>query len=522
MSYHEEIISTALLGTQKKTLQTQFLPETIAELLKQIPSEDEEAKFFQAMALLQQYQKAGNLDVLIGTPELPIAQPEKQEYIDTKLQKALNILLNGEQHLDFFWKIFIDKCIDDKKVIPPSILVDFLEYMHNKPAYNNHIASLIGERGKWLAKLSPMWVNCENIPQKNEDTWDIKSVKLQNLLQLRQENPQKAREYMVTHWKDFSTSQRNSFIAVFREKISIDDEDALKHILEWIKAKKIEDNQHLITLQKEAISCLLCIPESDLSKEIWAKFKNYLVVEKGKIQIKLPKKPDDFFNQEQMWQKLRLLEKSYNELWYNDMEGWTYELLRHTSPKRLQEHFKLDITEILKQFNENETLKRTVKKQTLALYTKALAEAAFNFDNADWAKAWIGYFKDVYKLEEQGVSSLFYLLEWKDVEEVYQNHISFSSSDLRDYLAVLTEHSKAQKWSEKLSINTLQNLLLAASNHYINTTELQKVFLFLHPKAFEQISTKHPQENIGNWQQSNYSNEYRKIAVFKELTDLLM
>lgn len=522
MSYHEEVISTALLGTQKKTLQTQFLPEILAEIIKQMPSEDEEAKFFRAMALLQQYQKAGNLDVLIGLPELPIAQPEKQEYIDSKLQKALNILLNGEQHLNFFWEIFIDKCIVNQKIITPNMLVDFLEYMQNKPAYNHYIASLIGERGKWLAKLNPMWVNYQATPQKNEDLWDIKTMKLQNLLQFRQENPKKVREYIVAHWNDFSTSQRTNFVSVFRKNLSIDDEDALKYILEWIKAKKIEENQHLIALQKEVISCLLCIAESDLSKEVWAKFKNYLVIEKGKIQIKLPKKPDDFFNQEQMWQRLRLLEKSHNELWYNDMEGWAYEIFRHTSPKRLQEHFKLDITEILKQFNENETLKRTIKKHTLALYTKALAEAAFNFDNAAWAKAWIDYFKNIYKIEEQGVSSLFYLLEWKDIEEIYQNHISFSSPDLRDYLSVLTEHCDVQQWSEELSINTLQNLLLAASNHYINTTELQKIFPLLHPKAFEQISTKHPQENIGNWQQNNYSNEYRKLTVFKELTDLLM
>lgn len=521
MSYHEEIISTALLGTQKKVLQTEFLPQAIADMLQQIPFEDEEAKFFQAVGLWQQYQKAGTLEVLIDLPEMPAPQAETQEYIDTNYQKALDILLNSEKHYDFFWDLFVEKTLAAQKIITPNFLVDFLEYMSGKATYKAQIAHLIGNRGKWLCNFNANWENYEAIAQKPTDIWNPKKVEKKDLAQLRKENPQAAREYILQHWEEFDTTRRANFVDIFQENLSQEDEEALLWIWQWVLAKKIEDNQYLNQLKNKAVTNLLLIPNSALSQEIWEIFKTYLVLEKGKIQLKLPKKPDSFFNQEQMWKRLGLLEQSYNTTWYNDIEGWAYELLRHTNPVYLEKHFQLDKTDILQQFNKNETLVRSVKKQTLALYTRALADAAWHFKSAEWAEAWINCFKNLYSLEEIGVSHLSYLLSWDVVENLYENHISLETMQAREWLHELFNHPNEKQWSEKFSVFFLQKVLLNATLNYINPMEMQKAFLFLHPKAFEQIAKEYPDEKASNWQQHTYTKTYKDLSQFKELSDLL-
>lgn len=521
MAYHEEIISTALLGTQKKTLQTDILPQTLSEILKQIPFEDEEAKFFQAVALLEQYQKAGKLEVLTNLEEYPYAQPETQEYIDARQQKALEILLSKNQHYSFLWDYFFDKCINSNKIIPPDTLTEFLDYMSSKSAHSEQVIRVIGERGRWLLKLDAVWSQYEKVANSQQDMWNPKNITAKYLLQLRQEAPDKAREYILQYWEEFNTSQRNSFISIFKTNISLDDEPALKRILQWLSSKKIDNNQYLIALQKEATSALLLIPESDLNREVWSKFKNYIVVEKNKVQIKLPEKPDDFFNQEQMLLKLQLLDRSYNELWYNDIESWAYELLRYIPPKRLEEHLNLDKAEILKQFNNNETLVRTVKKQTLALYVRAIADAIWNFRDADWARTWINYFKNVYKLEqEQYASNLCYLLDWQEIEELYQEYISFIYY-AADWLEVLINYPKPHQCSEQFSVFVLNQLLLTLANNSLNTSEVQKIFFFLHQDAFLKANDVHPDANAASWLKSNYSSQYRELATLNEIMGLL-
>lgn len=524
MKFNEEIINTALLGTQKKELNTQSLPKSIQDITAKLNKTEKEAFFFQSMALLNQYYKGGNLEVMTDLPQIAVADEETQAYISDVRLQAFRKLIDSDVIRFHFWYKFLDLCIADNQIIPPRYLVRLLNLGVRSKATGllNRILSVAGNRGKWLIQFNTQW--------QNAYTKDIEISFYNQLYAIRKENPAKAREMLAEAWEKLNTQDKNLHLSILDENLSKNDEPFLIEVINQINQKKLTTNAQLQDLRKKATALLLCVPDSALRIEIWDKFKKYILLDKGKISLKLPKKPDDFFCKEVMWERLGLLEQSYNTTWYNDMEGWAFELLRLTSLDNLEKYVGLDKKEILTQFNNNETLVRTVKKQTLALYTRAISDSAWNFRNEAWARAWVDYFKDIYKIQENSISNLFYLHTPKELEEIYIKYIKLNGVDGYALREVLKEYPNTWKWSEKFSVYVLEGLLEILTSDRYQSKEILNVLESFMGKidinAFSKISpelviqTDKSTQN-DNWRKNNYTQSYHEFLQIKDLYEMI-
>ncbi|MCU0437414.1 MAG: DUF5691 domain-containing protein [Raineya sp.] len=518
MKFNEEIINTALLGTQKKELNTQSLPKSIQDITSKLNKTEKEAFFFQSMALLNQYYKGGNLEVMTDLPQIRVAEEETQAYISDARLQVFKKLIDLDVIRFHFWYKFLDLCIAEKQIIPPKYLVRLLNLgvKSKSPSMLQRILLVVGNRGKWLIEFNKHWQNAYH--KESEISF------YNQLVPIRKENPAKAREMLQESWDKFNTQERNLHLSILDEGLGKDDEAFLVNVIEQINQKKLTTNAQLQELRKTATTMLLRIPTSVLSVEIWDKFKKYIVVDKGNISLKLPKKPDDFFCKEVMWERLGLLEQSYSTTWYNDVECWAYVLLHCTPLENVEKHVGLDKKEILHQFNTNETLVRTVKKQTMALYTRAISYSAWNFRDEAWAKAWIEYFKDIYKIQENYISNLFYLHSPTEIEEIYMKYIKLNGADSYAFREVLKEHSSKWKWSEKFSVYVLENLLeVLTSDRY----QVKDILNFLEStmhridiNAFGKIPSELTNQT-DNWRINNYTQSYRDFMQIKDLYELI-
>jgi len=517
MKFNEEIINTALLGTQKKELNAQTLPTPIQELSAKLDKTEKEAFFFQSMALLNQYYKGGSLDVLTDVPTPSVSPEETQSYISDSLMAATRKLLDTDAIRFHFWYKLLDKCIAQNQIVPARYVVRLLNLgvKSKSQSLKRRILQVIGNRGKWLLQFNSQWQSYDK---------ELDDSLYNQMAALRKTEPDKARQMLEKAWGELNTQDRVFQLSVLDENLSQADEPFLVSIIDQINQKKLSSNKQLQDLRKATIALLLRIPESTLSKEIWDKFQKYIVLDKDKIALKLPKKPDTFFCKEVMWEQLALLEQSYNTTWYSDVEGWAYELLRLTSLDKLEKHLNLDKKDILTQFNNNETLVRTVKKQTLALYTRAIADSSWHFRNEAWAKAWIDYFKDVYKIEENYISNLFLLHSPQEIEEIYMKYIKLNGADGYNMRNVLKEHTAPWKWSEKFSVYVLEGLLEVLTNDRYQSKEilnfLESVINRIDLTAFSKIPVEAP-ASADNWRKNNYGQSYQELIQLKELYEMI-
>jgi hypothetical protein len=525
MKFNEEIINTAILGTQKKELNPQILPKAIQDITTKLPKEDKEAFFFKSIALLNQYYKAGNLEVMTDLPRIPPAEAETLPYFDSHLDLATRKLLDTTEIRVHFWKKLLANCIEKRQIAHPKILVRLLNIgvKSKKASLVEMISKVIGNRGHWLIQFNEKWDIYQNTTsQKNLFESHSPAEIVEHLKAKRLENPKEAREILENQWKNLTAQNKILYVAILEENLSLEDEPFLRTILEQIHNKQLSSNKLVQDLRRTVVALLMRIPQSALSQEIWEKFKNYIVLDKGLIAFRLPKKADKFFCQEVMWEELALLDKSYNTTWYNDIEAWVYELLRLTNPNTLEEHLGLSKKDILHQFNNNEGLTRTVKKQTLALYTRALADACYLFKNAAWAKAWVDYFKDVYKIDENYISHLFYLHSLQEIELIYPKYIKLNSPDGHGLREVLANHpDTSRRWSESFSVYVLKELLEILTQDSYQTKDilhfLERIMDKLDLNALNRLPQNHPDEKIDNWRKSNYAKAFHEFMSLQEL-----
>ncbi|MDJ1482419.1 DUF5691 domain-containing protein [Cytophagaceae bacterium YF14B1] len=526
--FWNDLVNTALLGTDKQTFDENLLPETIKNSLSQVDKKDKEALFYKAAALASFFKKAGNmpekLEVTAGLP----AETEVLSYAPTPVISLLRKIFSYDSGNYALVEKWLDEAIRKSWIITPDLLLVILnlgldkKYKHLQPK----IRQIAGKRGLWMTQFNSEWnylKETDYLLLWEEGKAAERKIALE---EIRKNNPAQARELLEKSWEQETAKTKLELIAVLKNQLSSDDEPFLQQVFDEIQTVRQKKKDATPDLLKQVVELLLSLPESKLSQEIWEKVKRYVYKTKDKkllglvsaenIAVVIPEKGDDFLCKETMWERLGILEESHNKNVYVDVEGWLYEIISRISPQLWEQHLSASPVQIMEAFNKGDGFtkkKDKAKEDTIALYTVALAQAAYYHNNTTWARSWLEYYKDVYTIQQTHVSYLLGYLSDAELEEFYLKHIDLSntatdSQRLREELLKRKEHQWSFAFTQYVVKAMCSDL---TSYNYGNTVSfLIESILHMHPDIVKENISDYMSANAPGWVRSQYD----KTIVF--------
>ncbi|HEY9665920.1 MAG TPA: DUF5691 domain-containing protein [Coleofasciculaceae cyanobacterium] len=266
MSLWQDIVTTALVGTQRRSLSLTPSPATppvsqgekgesdrLNHLLSHLNNSDPEETLLSAAAAIALYQKAGQLPAKDNQPLLAPCQPDEMPSCSPHAAQHLRlILLKQRQKLLPEW---LAAATNAGKRAPEHCLPQLLELGRNSRQLRSAILPVLGKRGRWLAAQNPDWdyVVGEDI----EQTWATGSCAARAILlqQLRAENPAAARERLAAVWNQEKSDERLAFIKTFQMSLSRDDEPFLEAALDDSRKEVLSKAAELLAHLPESRLC---------------------------------------------------------------------------------------------------------------------------------------------------------------------------------------------------------------------------------------------------------------------------
>jgi len=160
-----DIINTALLGTEKKSLAGQAgtsVPQTGAHVLQQAMAQitdqaglDKEEQFLQLAALSFNVRQSGTKPLRQPMLKGTQAAAESLTYCSQSAAQALNDILEEEsQPVLVLW---LERCIAAQRIIPPELVPTLLNRAIQHKDLRQSVATVCGRRGEWLSRFNPAW-----------------------------------------------------------------------------------------------------------------------------------------------------------------------------------------------------------------------------------------------------------------------------------------------------------------------------------------------------------------------------
>lgn len=275
MNIWQDILTTALIGTERKNLTPIPPTNQLSQLLSQLNYSDPEWALLSAAAIISLYQKAEQIPVIdnqsIPTPcqnsDLSICSPLAGEYLKV-------MLLKERQQLLWEW---LAAAAAAKKQVPAYSLPELLELGRTLPHLRLAILPVLGKRGRWLAAQNPQWdyVVGEDI----EITWQTGSNAARQLLfqQIRTNNPAAAREKLIKVWAEEKSEDKLAFLELFQTGLNRDDEPFLEAALDD-KSPKV---------RQKAAELLAHLPASRLCQRMATRVTSALIIKQNRHRLHL-------------------------------------------------------------------------------------------------------------------------------------------------------------------------------------------------------------------------------------------
>ncbi|GAA2910572.1 DUF5691 domain-containing protein [Streptosporangium fragile] len=270
----EDLVSTALVGTDRRPLPGQAEPET--EVL--------------ARAAVQTLRiRAGRRPVPVAEPPAAAA-PEEQSVVSRAAADRLARILGGEQPrmLDEWLRAAAGRGYR----LAPHLLPELLDRAAKDRSIRPHLGVLAGHRGRWLAGLNPAWAFLlEEVTAAavtgfgdGEEVWQLGTPgdRRAYLAALRASDPAGARELLAATWEKEAPDDREAFLKVLADGLSLADEPFLEAALD----------DRRVEIRGEAAYLLSRLPESRFGLRMAERVAKFLPAGDGKIQATAPTECD--------------------------------------------------------------------------------------------------------------------------------------------------------------------------------------------------------------------------------------
>ena len=479
---NNELLQIALLGTAKKTLNSNILPPVLQPAVANSP--DAETSLLNALAATKAYEQGVWNGDALSIPHLPIAPAEVHNYAPAKVSRLLWDILHSDKPqipLEIV-ELLLQKWVKHQWLLPINWL-DELSGWHNQlPPHL--LLPIAGERGRWLWQIKAdkddeplgkyLAKNIQTDSSIDETVWQEGSyAERKNALeQCRIQTPDTARAWLSSTWNKENANDKVNFLKILENGLSEQDIPFLNDVLRGINTfeeAKLKPKQR--ELRQVVASFLARIPQSESHEAVvQAVLHCFQMTEKRQLAI-IKKVIFEYKTPDSMgfWEPINLQKQYGIEIPSNLPDGYKvqdyclvqlmqyvplsrWESLTNWSAEAVCNHFLLD------------------KKMPIAVQFRdelfvALQTAAYNYANSVFAYHFIDMALSKKSLLEQLQPQLYKVLSiedkkrlllhhsWVDVPQMYDLLLSLPREMLHDTAFALHLLAQSEKYVQRVYTN---------------------------------------------------------------------
>lgn len=468
----------ALLGIQRKPLDTGILPEALVALLP--ASGEPAARLLHAIAAAHLWRQAGwqstASEVVLPDP----APAEVLHYLPERLARIFPRLFAPGADLPLMQQLWLRVCQENNWVVQPDMITTLLDLGaigKQKKRYRTLVSQVVGQRGKWLAQFNPAWSYLES-GETEAELWQkgAPDTRREVFIRWRIANPQAALEKLTEIWEKEPVRERKAWIEALDTGLNNADIPFLEQVL---TAYANADKPALEDIRLAAIQRLLCLPESTLSQDLWKIIQSIIslvtnskllgLTQNHQLVVAFPAR-----TQLEQWCTQFGLDSANQAPDFYTAEQFMLRRLIGWIPPACWKLLapQMSVSQIFQLFTQGEQMVRKTpgQKTPFAWYVAGLIEATVRFNDQTWAVA------ISQALEEDTPASLIPLLPIAEQEAIFTRYGFDSAEKLRLML-------DRGQWSLPMSQAYLKWLKAAVmrSGYYYFPYHKELIALALHP-----------------------------------------
>ena len=478
MQLWDDILATAVIGTEQRELKLAARDDELGRLIAQIDNTDREGSLLNAASVVALYRSAG---VAPPADAHPLPEASARDVASRSNQASgqhLALMLEGEfQGVLPEWLAAMSKA---RKRVPEEHLPALLDHGHLELSLRRAIVDVIGQRGEWLAAQNPDWYYA--IQRDEKDVWETGSrdERLLLLEHLRTTDPTKARDLLATTWPQESAKDRVAFLEKFGTGVNSGDEPFLNEAL----------HDRSVDVRRTARTLLASLPNSDFSRRLKELANQILsfkkpLIGKARIEVTLPEDP-------LAWLKANDIEidsPPRNATQSVGPKAWALkEFISLVPVTHWTELWKKTALEIIRAGDENEW------RESFAL--GFLAAARRDRDPA-WIEALV--FFTATDPKQPPLIELVAYLPAARLEALSLDALKSESAELHSALPLLLAHHSA--WSDQLSRAVVKRIKKRISEGKDNVADwetkaaLKKFARYVSPALYDELAPGWPMES---------------------------
>ena len=430
MQLWDDILATAVVGTEQRQLKLATREDELGSLLAQIDSADREGSLMSAASVVALYRSAG-VSLPADTQPLPeAAAQDEMSRSSVASGQHLVTMLDGEfREVLREWLVAMAQA---RKRVPEELLPALLDQGSIDPALRGEIVAVMGRRGEWLAAQNSIWAYATQRDEK--EVWETANDHERLLLldRLRTVEPDKARELIATSWAQEAAKHRVFFLEKFANGLNSADEPFLNEALQ----------DRSVDVRRAARRLLARLP-SEFSRRLQKLADQVLsfrkpLIGKARIEVTLPEDPI-------AWLKANDIEidsPPRNAAQSVGPKAWALkEMISLVPLAHWTERWQKPPLEIIRAGDESEW------RESFAL---GFVAAAQRFRNPDWIEALISFTSN--DPQHPPLAELAAFLPAPRLEALIMQTLKSSAAELTDAhpaFRLLIVHRSA--WSDQLS-----------------------------------------------------------------------
>jgi Family of unknown function (DUF5691) len=277
----DELVSAALLGTERHPVDVGGLPGPVATVASGLSESD--SRLLGAAALATNYRRAG-VRALAAVPAPPVAEPESARVVGSAAAIRLDRLLGrNDAELLHEWLI----AVAARGLRPPvEALPALLDTAARQPSVGVVLARVLGARGRWLAGFRPEWAQVVAEPPVPTDpavwTHGEAAPRRAYLAGLRERDPDAARELLAGTWQTEPAAERVQLLAVLGAGLSTSDEPMLEAALD----------DRSVRVRHLAAGLLAQLPISAYADRMWDRLRSWVRRDGDRVVVTPPAECD--------------------------------------------------------------------------------------------------------------------------------------------------------------------------------------------------------------------------------------
>jgi hypothetical protein len=251
-----ELVKTALLGTDRMALPELGWSDKVGRLLSQLDPANREGALLAASAVVSLHRQCGTVTSPSEKSGFPTCETDLVPLCSSLGASYFTRMVQGQfPHL---LPEFLSALVANGQRLPEEVLPDALDVGRKDVKLRNLVAGVVGRRGVWLASLNEEW----NYVAAKADVkdWETASrpARVSILRELRKNNPSDAAGLLASTWKQDGPEDRLAFLEELQTGLHGGDEEFVESALDDRRKE----------VRKKAAELLVQIPESRLVRRM--------------------------------------------------------------------------------------------------------------------------------------------------------------------------------------------------------------------------------------------------------------